>query len=145
MKEPHWHWKMRAHPPRWTYNSFTFAATARKLLFTLSKKFYYPIMSREISLSGGDISVLKALGLNGTETNGKTLLDRVGSMESSELIDTLDGLMMFDYVLCDLAALKKREDLEKASFKVNPASVKVLKEALTPQRKEREPKRQRRG
>ena len=102
-------------------------------------------MSREISLSGGDISVLKALGLNGTETNGKALLDRVGSMESSELIDTLDGLMMFDYVLCDLQALKKREDLEKASFKVNPASVKVLREALMPQRKEREPKRQRRG
>ncbi len=102
-------------------------------------------MSREISLSGGDISVLKALGLNGTVTNGKTLLDRVGSMESSELIDALDGLMMFDYVLCDLPALKRREDLEKASFKVNPACAKSLRDAVAPQRKEREPKRQRRG
>ena len=102
-------------------------------------------MSREISLSGGDISVIKALGLNGTETSGKTLLDRVGSMDSMELIDTLDGLMMFDYVLCDLAALKKKEDLERANFKVNPATVKGLREALTPQRKGPEPRRQRRG
>lgn len=102
-------------------------------------------MSREISLSGGDISVLKALGLNGTETGGKTLLDRIGSMDSAELIDTLDGLMMFDYVLCDLPAVKRADDLDKATFKVNPACTKDLRDALNPQRREREPRRQRRG
>ncbi len=102
-------------------------------------------MSREISLSGGDVSVLKTLGLNGTVTNGKALLDKIGSMESRELIDTLDGLMMFDYVLCDIATLKDREDLEKANFKVNPASIKNLREALNPQKRERAPTRQRRG
>ena len=102
-------------------------------------------MAREISLSGGDISVLKALGLNGTETNGKTLRERIGSMESSELLDTLDGLMMFDYVLCDMAAIKRAEDLDGANFKVNPATTKELREALNPQRRENAPRRQRRG
>ena len=102
-------------------------------------------MARDISLSGGDVSVIKALGLSGTETSGKTLLGRLGSMESAELLDTLDGLMMFDYVLCDKAALKRSEDLETASFKVNPACVKDLREALNPQKKEAAPRRQRRG
>ena len=102
-------------------------------------------MARDISLSGGDVSVIKALGLSGSETNGKTLLSRLGSMESAELIDTLDGLMMFDYVLCDKPSLKRAEDLATASFKVNPACTKELREALSPQKKEAAPRRQRRG
>ena len=35
-------------------------------------------MAREISLSGGDMSVLKALGLSGGIVSGKTLMERRG-------------------------------------------------------------------
>jgi hypothetical protein len=108
----------------------------------------FSIMAREISLSGGDISVLKALGISGMNVSGKTLIDRLNDMEEAELVDALDGLMMFDYILCDLDTLKNIEDVERANFKVNPACAKELKDALNPQRKEREQaksRRQRRG
>ena len=102
-------------------------------------------MSREISLSGGDISVIKALGLTGGAMNGTKLLEQLGNMECAELIDTLDGLMMFDYVVSDVEQLRRREDLERANFKVNSTHLRDLREAMNPQRKEAAPRRQRRG
>ena len=101
-------------------------------------------MSREINLSGGDISVIKGLGLTGSAINGMKLLERLGNMECAELIDTLDGLMMFDYVVSDVETIRNREDLERASFKVNSTHLRDLKEALNPQRKEPVSRRQRR-
>lgn len=102
-------------------------------------------MGREISLSGGDISVIKALGLTGGAMNGLKLLERLGNMDAGELVDTLDGLMMQDYVLADVDSLRRREDLERASFKVNPTYLRDVRDALTPQRKEASARRQRRG
>ncbi len=102
-------------------------------------------MARDISLSGGDISVIKALGLSGGAMNGLKLIERLGNMDSAEIIDTLDGLMMMDYVLSDVETLRRREDLEHASFKVNPIHLRDLREALNPQRKEAAPRRVRRG
>jgi hypothetical protein len=105
------------------------------------------VMAREISLSGGDISVLKAIGMSGTAMYGHTLIDRLKDMEEAEMIDALEGLMMFDYIICDLGRLKTIEDVERATFKVNPACAKELRDALSPQRKEAaaKPRRQRRG
>jgi hypothetical protein len=102
-------------------------------------------MSREMSLSGGDVSVIKALGLTGSPIKGLELLERLGNMDCAELIDTLDGLMMFDYVVSDVPALRRREDLERASFKVNATHIRDLREALNPQRKEPVSRRQRRS
>ena len=102
-------------------------------------------MSREISLSGGDVCVIKALGLSGGAVNGKNLLEKVGGMECAELADTLEGLMMFDYVLCDVEGFKGADGLKGANFRVNTALVRDLREALTPQKKEAKPTRQRRG
>jgi hypothetical protein len=101
-------------------------------------------MSRDLTLSGGDISVIKALGLTGSAVNGVKLLERLGNMESEELIDTLDGLMMFDYVVSDVQNLRRREDLERANFKVNSTHIRDLREAMNPQRKEPASRRQRR-
>jgi hypothetical protein len=101
-------------------------------------------MSRDINLSGGDISVIKALGLTGSAINGVKLLERLGNMDSAELIDTLEGLMMFDYVVSDVDSLRRREDLERASFKVNAIHIRDLRDALNPQRKEPVSRRQRR-
>ncbi len=102
-------------------------------------------MSREINLSGGDISVIKALGLTGSGVNGMKLLERLGDMGVAELIDTLDGLMMFDYVVSDVDPIRRKEDLERATIKVNSTHIRDLREALNPQRKEAAPRRQRRG
>ena len=102
-------------------------------------------MARDISLSGGDVSVLKALGLSGGAVGGKALLDRLGGMEAAEIADTIDGLMMLDYVLCDLGVIKGPDDLRRANFSVNTAMLRELREALAPQKKENSPKRQRRG
>lgn len=102
-------------------------------------------MAREISLSGGDVSVIKALGLSGSQMNGKTLMGRLGAMEGAEIIDALSGLVQLDYVLCDTEKLRTVEDLQEASFSVNTAMLRDLREALTPQKKEARPTRQRRG
>ena len=101
-------------------------------------------MARDLNLTGGDISVIKALGLTGSAISGAKLLERLGDMECAELIDTLDGLMMFDYVVSDVETLRRREDLERANFKVNSTHLRDLREAMSPQRKEPVSKRQRR-
>ena len=91
------------------------------------------------------MSVLKALGLSGGMVAGKTLMDRLGGMEAAEIADAVEGLMMLDYVLCDLDAIKGADDLKRANFNVNTAMLRELREALAPQKKENKPTRQRRG
>ena len=102
-------------------------------------------MSREISLSGGDISVIKALGISGGLVSGKTLMERLGHMEAAEILDTLDTLMTLDYVQSDLERLRSVDDLKEAKFNVNTAMMRDIREAITPQKKEVKPTRQRRG
>ncbi len=102
-------------------------------------------MAREISLSGGDVSVIKALGLSGSQINGKNLLGRLGAMEGAEIVDTLSGLVQMDYVLCDVEKLRTVEDMQEANFSVNTAMLRDLREALMPPKKETKPTRQRRG
>ena len=102
-------------------------------------------MAREISLSGGDISVVKALGLSGGQMSGKTLMGRLGAMEGAEIVDTLGGLIQMDYVLCDTDKMRTVEDLQEATLSVNTAMLRDLREALAPQKKEVRPTRQRRG
>ena len=84
-------------------------------------------MAREISLSGGDISVLKALGLSGGQVGGKALIDRLGGVATAAMIAARDGLSMMEYV-------------QRATAKLRD-----LRDALTPQKKENKPTRQRRG
>ena len=103
-------------------------------------------MARELSLSGGDISVIKALGLSGGQVGGKTLVDRIGGMETAEIIDTLDSLIALDYVQSDTEKVRSLSDLQAAKFNVNTAVIRDLREALNPApKKENKPTRQRRG
>ena len=53
--------------------------------------------------------------------------------------------MMFDYVQSDLESLRSVDDLKEAKFNVNGAMLRDIREALTPQKKEVKPTRQRRG
>jgi hypothetical protein len=103
-------------------------------------------MHREINLSGGEITLLKNLGFSGAPIYGKLLVQRVGEMEQAEFLDELDGLISLGYVLVDKVNVRTMEDVEHAVFRVNPSYAHDLKDALHPgRRREREPRRRRRG
>jgi hypothetical protein len=96
-------------------------------------------MGREIKLDGGEISILKKIGLSGAQLYGKLLIDRIEEMETGEFLDTLCGLIDQGYVLSNKVNIRLMEDVEKALFRVNPAFGKDLQDAVNPaRRRERE-------
>jgi hypothetical protein len=102
-------------------------------------------MHREINLSGGEITLLKSLGLSGTPTLGRLLVERVGDREQAEFLDDLSGLISQGYILSDKAIVRTMEDVERSVFRVNSSYARDLKDALHPGRtREREPRRRRR-
>lgn len=92
-------------------------------------------MAREIKLDGGEISILKKIGLSGSPLFGKLLIDRIEEMETGEFLDTLAGLIDLGYVLSNKVNIRLMADVEKASFRVNPAYSKDLQDAVNPARK----------
>lgn len=92
-------------------------------------------MAREINLDGGEISVLKKIGLGGGQIYGKMLIDRVEGMETAEFLDTLTGLVDQGYVLSNKVNIRLIEDAERAFFRVNAAYAKDLRDAVNPGRK----------
>ena len=96
----------------------------------------------EIHLDGGEVMMLKALGLGGTSVDGETLTERVPGLEEAEFMDTLRGLIMLGYVNSDKRSLHDIKDVHIANFHVNSGYSRELKEALDPRL--RKPKRSRR-
>ena len=101
-------------------------------------------MEREIHLNGGEITIIKALGLSGSGIHGRLLIEHVGDMEFAEFIDTLDGLMSQGYVLSSKANVHSEEDVERSAFRVNPSYARDLRDALRPGGRQREERRRRR-
>lgn len=102
-------------------------------------------MGREIKLDGGEISLLKKIGLSGTQVYGKMLIDRVEGMETAEFLETLIGLIDQGYILSTKVNIRLIEDAERAFFRVNAAYGKDLREAVNPgRRRERERSRRQR-
>jgi hypothetical protein len=103
-------------------------------------------MGQEIKLDGGEITVLKAIGLSGAPILGKQLIERSNEMEPAELIDTLDGLLELGYVLSSKVKVRYLEDIEHAVFRVNSGYAHELRNALTPgRRRDQSGERRRRG
>ncbi len=103
-------------------------------------------MRRELNLNGGEIALLKTMGLSGAPIFGKLLIERVGEMETAEFLDTLEGLISLGYVLSDKVRLHTMEDVERAVFRVNASYARELRDAIRPgQRREQERRRRRRG
>lgn len=100
---------------------------------------------REITLSGSEISVIKALGVSGTPTPGTQLLQRITDMEESELVDALQGLMMTGFVTADRENVRNGEEMKNSSFQVNTSYRRELRTALNPALKEKPQRRRRRG
>ena len=110
-------------------------ARARINLDILSNRRKIFPVGREIRLDGGEISILKKIGLSGTPLLGKLLIDRIEEMETGEFLDTLAGLIDLNYVLCSKVNVRVMQDVEKAFFRVNPAFSKDLADAVNPSRK----------
>ena len=100
-------------------------------------------MGREIKLNGGEISILKKIGLSGAPLAGKLLVERIEEMETGEFLDTLMGLIDLGYVLSNKVNIRLMADVEHAFFRTNPSFAKDLQEAVNPARK-RERERQER-
>jgi hypothetical protein len=92
-------------------------------------------MAREINLDGGEISLLKKIGLSGAQVYGKMLIDRVEGMETVEFLETLTNLIDQGYVLSNKVNIRVIEDAEKAFFRVNAVYAKDLRDAVNPGRK----------
>jgi hypothetical protein len=101
-------------------------------------------VSRELKLDGGEITVLKTLGLTGTPMAGKFLIERSHEMETGELIDTLEGLVSIGYVLSNKVNIRTKEDIEHAFFRVNPSYSRALSESIHPSRTRETTQRRRR-
>jgi hypothetical protein len=103
-------------------------------------------MSRsEIQLDGGEISIIKALGLSSGEMLGEDLIDKVAvDLAPAEVIDTIKGLMSMGYVDADKSGFYSVKDLKGVYFRVNSGYAKDLRDALDPQRDKPKSKRVRR-
>jgi len=103
-------------------------------------------MNREINLSGGEITLIKTLGLSGTPTYGKLLVESISEIGEAEFLDELSGLIEQGYVLADKVNVRTMEDVERTVFRVNASYARDLKDAIHPgRRREREGRRRRRG
>jgi hypothetical protein len=91
----------------------------------------------EISLNGGEITILKTLGLSGSTLSGVQLVDRLEEMNGAEFLDTLAGLMSMDYVVSNMVNIRTMDHVRKANFRVNPAHSRDLRDAVYPSRQAR--------
>ena len=89
-------------------------------------------MGRELNLDGGEVQMLKAIGIGGSNVSGDVLIERITDMDEADFIDTLQGLMMMGYVLADKQAFHDFEDVKRAEFHVNSGYSKDLREAIDP-------------
>jgi hypothetical protein len=65
-------------------------------------------------------------------------------MEAAEFVDSLQGLMAMHYVLCNKVNVRTIDDVKSASFHVNPAFARVLRDAVYPSRARKPETRRRR-
>jgi hypothetical protein len=101
--------------------------------------------NREITLDGGEISIIKALGASSSETLGEDLIDKVSiDLAPAEVIDTIKGLMALGYVDADKSGFYSVDDLKPIYFRINSGYAKDLRDALDPQPVQRKSKRVRR-
>jgi hypothetical protein len=100
-------------------------------------------MGHDINLSGGDITMIKAIGMAGSAVNGEILLGRCQGMGDAEVIESLKDLIALGYVIADNESFNSGSDIAKIQFRVNTSYARDLKESLDPQPKKVE-RRQRR-
>ena len=71
-------------------------------------------MEGNIKLSGGEITVIKTLGLSGAQVYGKILLEKLENLVEAEIIDTLESLVNGGFVLCSKVSFRNAQEIERA-------------------------------
>ena len=99
---------------------------------------------RQISLSGVETAVLKALGFVGSKKNGEDLRELLGNVEVDQLIDTLHGLAMVGYVDASATNYTNPENFDGTDFCVNTAYSRELRDVVSGGGKNRDDRRGRR-
>ncbi len=84
-----------------------------------------------IHLDGGETSVIRALGFGGSAISGRDLKGRVPTLGDAALFSTLQTLIAVGYIDAH-PEISQAEEIETASFQVNPGYARELKEALDP-------------
>src|SRR5438093_13760712 len=87
---------------------------------------------REIHLDGGEVSMVKAIGVGGTTVSGDQLIERVTGLQEAEFIETLQGLIVMGYVVGDRQSFRTFDDVRNSTFHVNSGYAKALREAVDP-------------
>ena len=111
-------------PPEWPHYLLDNPARKRRIFS----------MPREITLDGGEITLLKRIGLSGGQIYGKLLVEDLEQEEIPVFLETLIGLLDQNYVLTNRVNVRVIEDVEKAFFRVNPAFAIALRDAVRPSR-----------
>jgi len=101
-------------------------------------------MKREINLSGGEITLLKTLGLSGNPMQGRQLIAKIGKDAGAEFLDDLTGLMMLGYVISSKVNVMNMEDVERSMFRVNASYARDLRDAISPNKNREDTSRRRR-
>ena len=102
-------------------------------------------MPRELTLDGGEITLLKRIGLSGGQIYGRLLVDDLEKEEIPMFLETLTGLLDQNYVLTNKVNIRLIEDVERGFFRVNPVFAGALRDAVNPsRRRERDRDRTRR-
>ena len=91
----------------------------------------------EINLNGGEITILKTIGLSGGMMAGAQLADRMDEMEGAEFLEALASLMATDYVVSNKVNIRTMDAVKSASFRVNRAFARDLKDAVYPSRQKK--------
>ncbi len=88
-------------------------------------------MGKDLTLDGAETSVLKGIGFGGGEITGETLIDRCRDLGTTELVESLKGLIAMGYVECE-SPLQNNEELKSAKMHINSGYARDLKEAMDP-------------
>ena len=99
---------------------------------------------REISLSGVETSVLKALGFVGSKKSGEDLRELLGNVELDRLIDTLHGLAMVGYIDTSATNYTNPKNFDVTDFSVNTAYSRELRDVVSGGGRSRDERRGRR-
>jgi len=89
-------------------------------------------MAQDIHLDGAEITIIKALGVSGTEVKGSELMSLIPDMNAYDIIDVIKGLVMQGYVECDKRSYYNEEELQDVTFNVNSGYQRDLRDALDP-------------
>ncbi len=86
----------------------------------------------KINLDGGEITIIRALGVSGAPMLGRDLKSHVGGVGETQLMETLKTMIALGYITA-IPDLDLVEDLDKVTFAVNSGYARDLKEALEPE------------